>query len=579
MTIKASTRPSDLGVPKNTAGRLSRLLAHAALLVVLLGSILGVLSKRIGPYDESALLLGARLVRDGKFPYVDFYTYYGPLGYSLLSPFLSLGNPGVAYRAAQAVALLALGALIFAVARRTGRSLLLAEILGAFCFIAFSSVIASPSFLGFLFVAASLALIALSSSREPAVCHLLPLGAGGMLAMAALVRPAFGIYAATGVFLFEALGSSRNRGRRLAGPSSWLLISGGAAISFSVLWAMLYRELSLQLTFYSTVVFPARLHRTGGRFLSPDFARAGSSPILSFLFSAAASAALFGLTIAWAYAVPRRRSGWLVVAASIIGGLLPLSLRVSRHPGRDSVIVSLALLTIVALVLFATRMAIRRSLLLRCSALSGITGAAFFHYFWARPDRGHVLPALALATAAAAFCFPRFRLPGRLVILALLLFEWHGVFRVTYPIAELAQRSTLSRLSVGMRSAEFPVDAIQAVLLADRYADPASRFVAVASSQAQTDGSAVVLFLISSRLPYTKWYSYDPGVQSSEVVQRMMAEELANSGSLTAVVWPLEEFVDGPPAPARTAFDRRFEELYPTEIARFGSYRVRIRRQ
>jgi hypothetical protein len=551
--------------------------------VCLAGSILGLLCLRIGPYDESAMLLGARLLRAGKLPYTDFYTFYGPLGYTLTAPFLSLGNPGVALRVAQGAALLVLCALIFAIVRRVGKGALLAEALGAGCVIAFSSEIGTPSFFGFLFVAAALAFTVLGETvLKPVPRHLLAFAAGMMLAPAFLVRPAFGAYAAVGILLLKALAGPGGPSRTPRGLSPTLLLITGTAAGFSILWMTLYAELSLPVMFYSAVVFPGKLIQTGARFLYPNLAPAGSGPVLSLLFSAAAGLALFGLTIVWAYAVPGRRARWLAAAATITGGLLPFSLRFSRRPGRDSALVSVLLLVLATLTLAATRTAVRKSLLLRSAALCGITAAAFLHYFWSRADREHLTPALALATAAALFCFPGFRLPGRVIVAALLLFEWHFVLasnRFAYPILALWREASAPAAPRGFQwpAEEFEVDAINAVALADRYADPASRFVAVSSNQGRSEGSAIVLFLLSSRLPYTKFYAYDPGLQSSVVGQRMMIEELERSGSRTAVVWQAEHYSDRRPPAERTAFDRRFDELYPSVVATFGIYQVRNR--
>ena len=106
------------------------------------------------------------------------------------------------------------------------------------------------------------------------------------------------------------------------GLSPMLLMIAGAAAAFSILWMTLYAKLSLPVMFYSAVVLPGQLVRTGIRFLSPNLAPAGTGPIFSLLFSAAASLALFGLTIVWAYAIPGRRARWIAVAATVAGALL-----------------------------------------------------------------------------------------------------------------------------------------------------------------------------------------------------------------------------------------------------------------
>ncbi|MET0621026.1 MAG: hypothetical protein ABW056_12150, partial [Thermoanaerobaculia bacterium] len=80
------------------------------------------------------------------------------------------------------------------------------------------------------------------------------------------------------------------------------------------------------------------------------------------------------------------------------------------------------------------------------------------------------------------------------------------------------------------------------------------------------------------RLPYTRWYQYDPGVQSAPFVQAQMIEELERSGSETAVTWRSEVF-RGLPAvdPPRTALDRRLRELYPRATVGYGDLEVRER--
>ncbi len=151
---------------------------------------------------------------------------------------------------------------------------------------------------------------------------------------------------------------------------------------------------------------------------------------------------------------------------------------------------------------------------------------------------------------------------------------------------ELALRPWCRRLRSGTAtgwnawpSADVEADAAQAVALADQDAAPSSRFVAVASSQAVTDQDPVLLFLLSSRLPYTRWFQYDPGLQSSPRIQQEMIEELTRSQSRTAVVWRAEAWMlelPGRPLPP-TPFDEAFDRLYPVVVARVGLYEVRRR--
>jgi hypothetical protein len=123
-------------------------------------------------------------------------------------------------------------------------------------------------------------------------------------------------------------------------------------------------------------------------------------------------------------------------------------------------------------------------------------------------------------------------------------------------------------------------DAVKAVAFADRLADPGSRFVAVGSTQAWSSGNPAVLFLISSRLPYTQWFQYDPGVQTSAAVQEEMERELEASGSRSAVVWRADRYLfdrESVSRKARSPFDDFFDRLYPVSAAKFGDYEVRVR--
>ena len=99
------------------------------------------------------------------------------------------------------------------------------------------------------------------------------------------------------------------------------------------------------------------------------------------------------------------------------------------------------------------------------------------------------------------------------------------------------------------------------------------------TSQAQPPGNPVYLFLLSRRLPYARWFQYDPGLQSSPQVQAQMIEELATSDSTAAVAWRSESFAydDVPERAKRSAFDIEADLLYPLVAGRFGNYEVRAR--
>ncbi|MFY9549740.1 MAG: hypothetical protein WAU32_01200, partial [Thermoanaerobaculia bacterium] len=220
----------------------------------------------------------------------------------------------------------------------------------------------------------------------------------------------------------------------------------------------------------------------------------------------------------------------------------------------------------------------------RVSALAGLAAVAFLHYYLTRADQAHLTAALALAAAGAIAQLPRLAPPRRVATAGLLALAVMPLLigAVAYPLYWIGRTPQLPVVSTAtgywarFPASAFPIEAVAAVERADRGAAPTSRFVALATDHSRTEGSAVVLFLLSSRLPYTRWYAYDPGVQSTPLVQARMVEELERSGSATAITWRSESFDGVPEAdPPRTALDRRFRELYPDVAERYGALEVR----
>jgi hypothetical protein len=164
--------------------------------------------------------------------------------------------------------------------------------------------------------------------------------------------------------------------------------------------------------------------------------------------------------------------------------------------------------------------------------------------------------------------------PGRETALPVFSLWKGGLARV----AESSVRPGAGLLTV-WPAGEVPSHAAAAVMLADRLSSPSSRFVAYGTNQNQTAGNPVYLFLLSRRLPYTRWFQYDPGLQSSPAVQEEMIRELASSESAAAIVWRSESFSydDAPQAAGRSPFDEEADRLYGRVVGRFGNYEVRVR--
>ena len=552
-------------------GDLAGIVGYSAFAAFLAMRLLGV---PIGPFDECALLLGARLIRAGWLPYSDFYTFYGPLGYSVLSLFPDPGNYGLKYRAAQAVALLALAlGLAFISHRVAGKGI--STWIGAACVLAGASVVLEqPHYLGWCGVTLSLGFFTLlRCTKGPRPTIWLLVGTGAGLAITALIRPGFAVYTGASLVVVEAL-TKRFREARA------LLVA--AASSFIVVWLTFYARIHLGDAFHDAILIPSRMSMTSARFIYPFVAQGA----LELLAASAVGVALFLAATSFAFSQGRAPIILAVVGAIGSGLVAPLAVA-SARPGPVTTAASIALFAIASATVFLARSGLVDSPRLAVSSACGLTSIAFLHYFWNRADVSHFAPSLALAIAAAVLAaaglpstFSRATQAALVLAAALPI-----LFAVGNPAAlkpQIFEGSLPVRLRQELPAARFSAQALAAVRLADSEADPGSRFVALSSNHQRTELSAVVLFLLSKRLPYTHWYAYDPGIQDSEKVQNLMLSELRRSGSRTAVIWDASQFVDvrshTGPEPGPTELDRVVREDYPIVLARYGWYEVRRRR-
>jgi hypothetical protein len=576
------TPPAGLAASRRVSGFSGGLVPRTLTVLVLVASAVGLLSVPVGIYDDSLLLLGARLVAGGKTPYIDFYTHYGPLGYTILAFLVRLfGNPGLALRMGEILLLTGLAILCHLLFRSLQPESPLREYPVPFLVGAISAVALQAAFFGFAFAIGALVLFLLArntAGEMPAT--LLNVAAGVTLAVAVLIRPVFAAYSGGALLFLEASGRSHLKGLR--NPLATLAVFfGTAAGSGLLLWLLLYSKISPALAFNATITTPARLVGAGGaRYLDPEFLLAAGTSSLGLTRAIATGAALVATTIAWTIAVSRRWTRRLAVVCVAAGGFLPLLLTVSEHPARDAGFLSLTFFVLACSLVFSARRELQGSALLRASATFGLVAAAFGHYFWVRADTGHLVPVLTLAFGGAALLLARLGPAGRAAVLGLFLFTSVSALpSLFFPAALLLKRGVATSLRP-WRCTLVRAEARNAVAFADGRADPKSRFVAVGSSQAWSSADPILLFLISSRPPYTRWFQYDPGIQTSAAVQNEMARELEASGSRTALVWRADKYrFDrvGPSLRARSPFDDFFDRLYPMTAAKFGDYEVRIR--
>ncbi|HKF43983.1 MAG TPA: hypothetical protein VKG01_12835, partial [Thermoanaerobaculia bacterium] len=321
------------------------------LLAIALLSVLGLLQIRVSAYDDSSLLLGARLLRNGQLPYVDFYTPYGPLGYSLVATALSLNNNfGLALRAFQGILLVASIAFLLWMGRKgpSGSLGLLGG--GGVALSAFlmTNVFWQPPFLGFTFCLASLAMVCLSRAAPSRALANLAAGGGGVaLACAVLIRPVFAGYALLGIVAVELAGRGRpNREPGDAGRPALFLVA--LLLSLPLIWILLYPRVSPAAAIEASILIPSRVFSGGQRGLDPGHLLPVSSSALA-AWLGPLMAAVVAMTLAsFVIAARRAAARALVPATGLLGALGALALRGSSTPGSRVALVA-AVLALVGL--------------------------------------------------------------------------------------------------------------------------------------------------------------------------------------------------------------------------------------
>jgi hypothetical protein len=420
--VSLASEDSPAGRPASTAAAAGWIAGAAVFLV----SVLGLLCLRMDFFDDSAMVLGARLVRAGKLPYLDFYTHYGPLGFSLLGGFLSLRvNPGVAFRVAQSCGLLAAAILLWVLARRfraaTGPGFLVALAL-----LALSAVFQLPAFFGFLFAFAAAGLFLLSgTARNRPARSSLVLAAAASLAAAALTRPVFGVYALAPV-LVAAVVDEIDRTRHASRRAASLLVGGGLLWTF-LLWIVLYARIPARIAIDAALIEPAKLVEGGGRFLRPSFFPFVPTGLGRGLATFCGGAVILGASAAWALNLPSRGSRRAMAAVCFAGGVGSVLLALSPAPGRHATLLALAAFLLIAGLTWVCRSDLRGSGAAAAAAFFGVFSAAFGHYFWQRPDRPHLIPLLALSALALLLAGAESRPRGRAAGLAVLILAYVSV--------------------------------------------------------------------------------------------------------------------------------------------------------
>ena len=581
--IAPSSGGSD---PRPSALLSSPLFAPGLTLLFLFLTAVGLLSLPVGDYDDSILLVGARLTNSGRVPYIDFYSHYGALGFTGVGALMRvIGDPGMTLRATQIVLLCAVAFLLhllFRLLERGDRS----DWVVPFLVLWLGQAATLTAFLGFSLAFSSLILYVLAGAAESRAQRLwLGVISGLFAAGCALTRPAFAIYLFAAVILAEIAMCFRTFPGPPAKTDAFAAFAGSGFFGMVAAWWLLFPTVSPRLAFQATFVTPARLVAAAdSRYLPPTFLAGVGSRDHGVIFALLTGAALASTFVPWwtsgSRSAPGESARISTVACIAAGGLLPLVLIASRHPARDANLVAVLLVGGATAAVWVNRRRIASSNVVRASAIFGLTGAAFGHYYWARADSSHLVFPLTLGLVGVVLFLGSAKRVARIFLLSpVLVVYFASVFPFSIPAIDVVRQPGLGAL-LPWRCVLVPADARAAVEFADRHAARESRFVAVGSSQAWSSANPVQLFLLSARVPYTKWFQYDPGIQTSASVQREMMEELSRSGSLSAVVWRADRYLfdlDRPRRHARSPFDVCFDRLYPVRAARIGRYEIRVR--
>lgn len=570
------------------AERRSTILAPGLTFLALALTAIGLLSLPVGEYDDSILLVGARLTNAGRVPYLDFYSHYGALGFRAIGALMNVvGDPGLTLRIGQ-IALLAVLAIFLNLFFRSLAPGTRSEYLVPVTVLWLGQTAILTAFFGFALAISSLLLYLLAAAAPRRGRRLWLGAASGLLAAGCtLTRPAFGVYLVAGIVLAEV--AMRVPAERAAASEKWDVFGLFAATGFcgaAVVWWLLFAKVSPALAFEATFVTPARLVATAdSRYLPPVFLAGVGSRDHGLLFAVMTGAAMAATFIPWWTSGIRigpgtQRPRLSIITSIAAGGLLPLLLIGSSRSARDANLLAVLLVCIAAGAVWFNRRGIAQSNVVRAAATFGLCGATFGHYYWARADGVHLIFPLTVGLVGAVLLLGSATRISRIaLLLPFVVVYLAAVFPFPLPAIDGLTKPAFGTL-LPWRCAIVPADTRSAVDFADRHADAQSRFVAVGSSQAWSSADPVQLFLLSARLPYTRWFQYDPGIQTSAPVQRQMMSELWTSGSRTAVVWSADRYLfdlERPRIGARSQFDVCFDVLYPIPAAKIGRYEVRLR--
>lgn len=551
--------PLPLAVPARVPGRPRRLAIATVVAGLLTAALVLLVSDRgVNLYDEGIILVGAWRVALGDWPHRDFYANYGPAQFQLLAWLFEAFGPSVlANRLLDAAIRGAIGALLFAMlAPRAGPLAAGLATLGAAAWFASVGNAGYPVYGAILAMLVSTALLVRASRGDGGVG--LFAAAGVSAAIAAAFRYDMGFLVACAGLV--ALAVMDVAGRRPGLRTGALAFAAGAGLPVAALLAV-YAAVGAWPGFWHDIVSFPTTHYAAMRALPfPPLQSMGSRE---------------GFQLA-AIVLP-------VPVAAL--GLAAVATRwrdlASRGPAAEGtvllLVLSLATLAFYSKGLVRTSVEHMQPALIPSFAIAALLAAGPAVHGATRLAAG-VLGVALLGTAASAVDT---RWPQRFDAM-----PWPGSkVAATRPPMEAPVDEALraDRLGPAGSRRAFLVDPDRwaaARLLRAELAPDEPTFVG-AGRHDKVFVNDVSAYFIARRRPATHWHHYDPGLQTSEPVQRAMVAEL--EAARPRLIW-LESTFDGANEPNASAIssgvrvlDDYLRERY-VERRRFGSIVIAERR-
>ena len=463
-------------------------------------------------YDEGIILEGAARVNDGAVIHRDFYANYGPAQFYVIAGLFKLfGTSVLVERVWDTLIRAGVVALAFCIVRQVGRPLdgVFAAAMTA-VWLGVVGVYGYPVFPAEFFTLLAVLLMTPVFANRLSVASLV--GSGVCIGITVLFRYDVGFYAFLGLnaaATTHVLSSKRSVGPlrsllRVLAPV-WL---GTAAVVLPVAAAYLVVGALPDFTF-DIVTYPARFYARMRSLRFPGIAELSADPVKFGIYLPIAVALASAGTFLFAKppvaeataAIPGTRGRGVVIALTILCGLFFLKgwVRVSIEHMMLSIVC--ALILAVALLAYARPAAPRRG----STALTVTSALALI---------AAVLPTIAAAHIVAAQVANGLAWMRRPT-------TWTG----TGNGPQLASCKPPAGLQ---RTACFAIDTDHAdavLYVHDRSRPTDTIFIGVVGYDRLIVNDVLCYFLLGLK-PATKWYHFDPGLQTTAAIQNEMIQEL-----------------------------------------------------